>query len=99
MYHTIPGGNIGIGKATAVDLARRGARVIIACRNPHKAEKAVTDIQRQSGSSNVLYRHLELSDQESIRNFAEEFLREESRLDYLINNAGRWHPIIYPTIC
>ncbi|XP_072050353.1 retinol dehydrogenase 12-like [Amphiura filiformis] len=84
----ITGGNSGIGKETAIDLARRGARVIIACRNPVKAEEAVKEIQRRSGSSHVVYRHLELSDQGSVRKFAEEFLKEEPRLDYLINNAG-----------
>ncbi|XP_072051092.1 retinol dehydrogenase 12-like [Amphiura filiformis] len=84
----ITGGNAGIGKMTAIDLARRGARVVIACRNPKKAEDAVKEIQGRSGSSNVVYRHLDLSDQGSVRRFAEEFLKEESRLDYLINNAG-----------
>ncbi len=77
-----------MGKEIAVDLARRGARVIIACRNIKKAEEAVKEIQRRSGSSNVVYKHLELSDQGSVRRFAEEFIREEPRLDYLINNAG-----------
>ncbi len=84
----LKGGNSGIGKETAVDLARRGARVIIACRNVKKAEEAVKEIQRRSSSSNVIYKHLELSDQGSVRRFAEEFIREEPRLDYLINNAG-----------
>uniref|UniRef100_A0A8C9UBE0 Uncharacterized protein n=1 Tax=Scleropages formosus TaxID=113540 RepID=A0A8C9UBE0_SCLFO len=37
-------GNAGIGKTTAVDLARRGARVILACRNKQRAEAAVCDI-------------------------------------------------------
>ncbi|XP_072051367.1 retinol dehydrogenase 12-like [Amphiura filiformis] len=87
----ITGGNSGIGKETAIDLARRGARVIIACRNPVKAEEAVKEIQRRSGSSHVVYRHLDLSDQGSVRRFAEEFLKEEPRLDYLINNAGILH--------
>ncbi|XP_072027868.1 retinol dehydrogenase 11-like [Amphiura filiformis] len=84
----ITGGNAGIGKETAIDFARRGARVIIGCRNPKKATEAVKEIQRRSGNSNVVYIPLELSDQDSIREFAKTILKQESRIDYLINNAG-----------
>ncbi|XP_072021358.1 retinol dehydrogenase 11-like [Amphiura filiformis] len=84
----ITGGNAGIGKETAIDFARRGARVIIGCRNPKKATEAVKEIQRRSGSSNVIFIPLELSDQDSVRKFAETVLKQESRIHYLINNAG-----------
>ena len=87
-FHT--GGNAGIGKETAIDLARRGARIIIGCRNAKKAEVALREIQRRSGSSNVMYRHLELCDQESIRKFADIILKEEPKIYCLVNNAGMW---------
>nr|XP_055052646.1 dehydrogenase/reductase SDR family member 13a.3 [Misgurnus anguillicaudatus] len=84
----VTGSNTGIGKATALDLARRGARVILACRNKQKAEAAVYDIRRESGNSEVLYMHLDLASLKSVRSFAETFLKSEPRLDLLINNAG-----------
>ncbi|XP_028840332.1 dehydrogenase/reductase SDR family member 13-like [Denticeps clupeoides] len=84
----ITGGNTGIGKATAMELARRGARVIMACRNRRKAEAAISDIKKETGSSEVVYMHLDLGSLKSVRSFAETFLKTETRLDLLINNAG-----------
>ncbi|XP_062869779.1 dehydrogenase/reductase SDR family member 13a.2 [Trichomycterus rosablanca] len=84
----ITGGNTGIGKATAMELAGRGARVILACRNRQKAEAAISDIKTVTGSNNVVYMQLDLSSLKSVRSFAETFLKTESKLDLLINNAG-----------
>uniref|UniRef100_A0A3P8VY14 Dehydrogenase/reductase (SDR family) member 13a, tandem duplicate 2 n=1 Tax=Cynoglossus semilaevis TaxID=244447 RepID=A0A3P8VY14_CYNSE len=82
------GGNTGIGKATALHLARRGARVILACRNRDKAEAAIAEIQQETGSTDSVYMHLDLASLKSVRSFAETFLNTEKRLDLLINNAG-----------
>uniref|UniRef100_A0A8D0GI87 Dehydrogenase/reductase 13 n=1 Tax=Sphenodon punctatus TaxID=8508 RepID=A0A8D0GI87_SPHPU len=84
----VTGGNTGIGKATALDLARRGARVILACRSKAKGESAVYDIRRESGNNEVLFMSLDLASRDSVRAFAETFLQSEPRLDILINNAG-----------
>ncbi|XP_039211116.1 dehydrogenase/reductase SDR family member 13-like [Crotalus tigris] len=84
----ITGGNVGIGKATAVDLARRGARVILACRDKARGESAVCDIRRESGNSEVILMILDLANLNSVQAFAETFLKSEPRLDILINNAG-----------
>ncbi|XP_071480904.1 retinol dehydrogenase 12-like [Diadema antillarum] len=84
----ITGSNAGIGRETAVDLARRGARIIMACRDPVKAREALAEIRRRSGSDDVVFRQLNLSDLTSVRAFANTVLREEDRLDILINNAG-----------
>ncbi|ROK28209.1 Dehydrogenase/reductase SDR family member 13 [Anabarilius grahami] len=80
--------NTGIGRATAVDLARRGARVILACRNQTRGEAAAAVVQRESGSKNVVYMQLDLASLKSVRSFAETFLKTERRLDILVNNAG-----------
>lgn len=84
----ITGGNTGIGKATALHLAKKGARVILACRNRDKAEGAIAEIQQQTGSTDVLYMQLDLASLKSVRCFSQTFLKSESRLDLLINNAG-----------
>ncbi|XP_058655387.1 dehydrogenase/reductase SDR family member 13-like, partial [Onychostoma macrolepis] len=84
----VTGSNIGISKATALDLAKRGARVILACRNKQKAEAAVYDIRKESGNPEVLYMHLDLASLKSVRDFAEIFLKSEPRLSFLINSSG-----------
>ncbi len=86
----LTGGNAGIGKETAVDLARRGARVVLACRSQTRAEPAIEEIKRRSGNEKVVFRKLDLSSLDSVKTFASEFLKEESRLDILINNAGMY---------
>jgi len=99
----ITGGNSGIGKATALDLAKRGARVLLLCRSPEKAGRAAADITSQveanavssSSSDNkaessgqiVVYR-LDLASLTSVREATAALLKSESRLDVLINNAG-----------
>lgn len=84
----ITGGNSGIGKETAIALAMRGARVIIACRDPDKALDAVRMIKLKSHSLNVSHMELDLANLRSVREFCRSFLQTEKRLDILINNAG-----------
>uniref|UniRef100_A0A667ZPN9 Si:dkey-23o4.6 n=1 Tax=Myripristis murdjan TaxID=586833 RepID=A0A667ZPN9_9TELE len=84
----ITGANTGIGKETSRDLARRGARVVMACRDLTRAERAAEEIRRSTGNGNVVIRHLDLASLYSVRQFAKDFLASEERLDILINNAG-----------
>ncbi|KAK3580234.1 hypothetical protein CHS0354_012762 [Potamilus streckersoni] len=84
----ITGGNAGIGKETAIDLARRGARVILGCRSAERAQEAVRDIIAKTGNSKVVFYILDLADLDSVRQFAATVLEKESRLHILINNAG-----------
>ncbi|XP_043843240.1 retinol dehydrogenase 12 [Dromiciops gliroides] len=84
----VTGANTGIGKETAKELARRGARVYIACRDVLKGESAASEIRAATKNQQVFVRKLDLSDTKSIRAFAEGFLAEEKKLHILINNAG-----------
>nr|XP_053641523.1 retinol dehydrogenase 13-like [Cherax quadricarinatus]XP_053641524.1 retinol dehydrogenase 13-like [Cherax quadricarinatus] len=85
----ITGGSAGIGKYTAKDLVRRGARVILACRNLEKASKVAVEIRESPGSvGEVVVRHLDTSDLTSVRKFAEQILQTETAIHILINNAG-----------
>ncbi|RDD40168.1 Retinol dehydrogenase 13 [Trichoplax sp. H2] len=84
----ITGGNTGIGKATAIDLAQRGARVILACRSESKGKEAVEDIIQQSGNSEVIFCPLDLASLQSVRDFADYVNEKEDRVDILLNNAG-----------
>ncbi|XP_068933697.1 retinol dehydrogenase 11-like isoform X3 [Petaurus breviceps papuanus] len=84
----VTGANTGIGKETAKDLAQRGARVYLACRDLQKGELAANEIRAKTGNQQVLVQKLDLSDTKSIRAFAEAFLSEEKQLHILINNAG-----------
>ncbi|XP_056603239.1 retinol dehydrogenase 11 [Triplophysa dalaica] len=84
----ITGANTGIGKETAVDLARRGAKVILACRDMGRASKAAEEIKKRSGNDKVIVRRLDLASLKSVRALAKEIQETEDRLDILINNAG-----------
>ena len=84
----VTGANTGIGLETAVDMAERGARVILACRSEERGEKAAVKVQRRTGNGKVRYMHLDLASLKSIRSFADSVLRSEKNIDILINNAG-----------
>ncbi|XP_025774621.1 retinol dehydrogenase 11 isoform X1 [Puma concolor] len=84
----VTGANTGIGKETAKELAQRGARVYLACRDIQKGELVAREIQTMTGNQQVLVRELDLADTKSIRAFAKDFLAEEKHLHILINNAG-----------
>ena len=84
----VTGANTGIGKTTALDMARRGARVIMACRSEKRAMPAVKEIIAETKNEEVIFMQLDLASFNSVNEFSNAFLKAEKRLDILINNAG-----------
>lgn len=83
----VTGGTSGIGKATAEELARRGARVTITARDDAKGRTAANEIKDATGVK-VDVGHLDLSSLDSVRKFAEGYQAAHDRIDVLMNNAG-----------
>lgn len=85
--YLVTGGNSGIGLEASRMLAEAGADVVIACRNPDKAKRAVAEISAcGAGAADSI--SLDLSSMDSVREAAAEFRARYDRLDALINNAG-----------
>ena len=84
----ITGGSRGIGLETTKDLLRQGATVIIGCRDGVQANQAIDTIENNSHKSRCSYMHLDLTDYENIKSFAEEIKSKYGKIDILINNAG-----------
>ena len=84
----VTGANTGIGKTTALDLASRGARVILACRSEARAMPAVKEIREKTKNDQVIFMPLDLASFRSVRDFAASFIEKEGKLNILINNAG-----------
>lgn len=84
----VTGGNTGIGKQTAVQLAQKGATVAITSRSIEKGAAASAEIVKRSGVREVPVFGLDLGSFASVRDCAESVLGKFDRLDVLVNNAG-----------
>jgi NAD(P)-dependent dehydrogenase (short-subunit alcohol dehydrogenase family) len=84
----VTGATSGIGKETAVGLARLGARVVIVGRDADRTRATADWISREAGSEQVAFLLADLSSQTEVRRVAREFRDKHARLDVLVNNAG-----------
>jgi retinol dehydrogenase 12 len=84
----VTGANTGIGRVTAHELARRGDRVILACRSEEKARSAITAIVDDTGNTAVEFLALDLGNLDSVRRAARTLLERKVELDVLVANAG-----------
>ena len=84
----VTGGTNGIGKSTALELARMGATVVIVGRDAQKTSEVVQEIRAASGNPNVDSLLADLSSQQAVRRLAHKFKNKYSQLHVLLNNAG-----------
>ncbi|MEB3198378.1 MAG: SDR family oxidoreductase [Candidatus Sericytochromatia bacterium] len=86
--YLVTGGNSGIGLVTVRQLAKQGARVILACRRPAEGERVRQEIAQGRARGEVTVAPLDLARLDSVRAFAQEFLAANQPLHGLVNNAG-----------
>jgi NAD(P)-dependent dehydrogenase (short-subunit alcohol dehydrogenase family) len=84
----VTGANSGLGYVTARELARRGAHVVLACRDASRGQAAMQRLDAEAPDADARLRSLDLSDLSSVRAFAEETSATYDGIDLLINNAG-----------
>jgi NAD(P)-dependent dehydrogenase (short-subunit alcohol dehydrogenase family) len=84
----VTGANSGLGLVAARELARKGARVVMACRNLDKGHAAVDAIRSEVPDAQLQLDELDLASLASVRSFAERFTDTHDALDLLLNNAG-----------
>ena len=84
----VTGANSGLGWQTALELARHGATVIMACRDGHKGAAALGRLRAEAPGAAADVHHLDLADLASVRTFAEEMRGAHDAIDIVVNNAG-----------
>jgi NAD(P)-dependent dehydrogenase (short-subunit alcohol dehydrogenase family) len=88
----VTGANSGLGLVTARELARKGALVVMACRNLDKGRTAQADVAAVATGPEPELEELDLASLASVRAFANRFRERHKGLDLLINNAGVMAP-------
>ncbi len=95
----ITGANSGIGKAAAIQLAKLGATVVMACRSMERGAKALAEVREAANSDRVDLLRVDMASQTSVRQFVDEFSSRYQRLDVLIHNAANFdHSLTKPVI-
>ncbi|NHE56681.1 oxidoreductase [Cyclobacterium plantarum] len=88
----VTGANTGLGYENSLTLAKKGAKVIMACRNLEKANAAKDSIKEEVPNADLEVMEIDLSNLNSVRKFAKSYQSKYDRLDVLINNAGVMMP-------
>lgn len=84
----ITGANRGLGLEIALGLAAAGADVVLACRDPQRAQAALATVQSQAPKVQVRAMAVDMANPASIREFAQAFSQRHAQLDFLVHNAA-----------
>jgi NAD(P)-dependent dehydrogenase (short-subunit alcohol dehydrogenase family) len=95
--YLVTGATSGIGKVIAAALAAREAEIVIVGRNEQKTQVTVQQIRAETGNDSVHFLLADFSDLGQVRDLAEAFKKQYSRLDVLVNNAGAYFNMRRPT--
>jgi NAD(P)-dependent dehydrogenase (short-subunit alcohol dehydrogenase family) len=94
----VTGANAGIGRATATELARMGARVLMACRSAERGAEARAAVVAEVPNARTELLIADLSSGEGVRSLAAQTLQHTDHLDVLVNNAGVFTRQHVPTV-
>ena len=84
----ITGATDGLGKAVAMQLARTGATLLLHGRDEARGKRTLEEIRAQTGNTSLYWYRADFSQLAQVRVLAERLVREQERLDVLVNNAG-----------
>jgi NAD(P)-dependent dehydrogenase (short-subunit alcohol dehydrogenase family) len=90
----ITGAASGIGRVSAIEFAKLGAKVIVGIRGQNRAEEIVQALEREAhviGTGKIIGYDLDLSNLSTVKHFADKILEHEQKVDILLNNAGTAH--------
>ncbi|GFY54285.1 retinol dehydrogenase 13 [Trichonephila inaurata madagascariensis] len=82
------GGSSGLGRTLSVELAKRGARVIVACRTKARRDSTAYFLRSKTGSFNIRTMFMDLTSLDSVYDFCQELVDTEDRIDAVVNNAA-----------
>ena len=88
----ITGATSGIGNQTALELAKKGASLILSSRDMQRGKEVKRELVKGSGKDDIIVYPCDFASLKSISDFAKEVAKNHEKIDVLINNAGVWEP-------